>query len=79
MLVKQLQKKLTLMALCWIGLGWAGLVFAGQAQANCMASEAVTAEAALSPYQLIGSITDEVLAEIDRHRAERDDSADEIV
>ena len=74
MLAKLFQTKLTVMALCW-----AGLMFAAQAQANCMASEAAAEEAALSPYQLIGVVTDEVLAEIDRHRAELDDAAEESV
>ena len=74
MWVKLIQVRLTAMALCW-----AGLMFAGQAQANCMASEAVTEQAVVSPYQLIEGITDAVLAEIDRYRAELDASAEEAV
>jgi len=74
MLAKLLQTKLTVLALCW-----AGLLFAGQVQANCMAPEAAAEETELSPYQLIGAVTDEVLAEIDRHRAELDASAEETV
>lgn len=74
MLAKLFQTKLTVMALCW-----AGLMFAAQAQASCMASEAVAEAAVLSPYQLIGVVTDDVLAEIDRHRAELDEAAEEPV
>ncbi|MEZ0121930.1 MAG: phospholipid-binding protein MlaC [Candidatus Reddybacter sp.] len=74
MLAKLLQTKFTVMALCW-----AGLMFAAQAQASCMAPDAAAEEAALSPYQLIGVVTDEVLAEIDRHRAELDSGTEESV
>ncbi len=74
MLAKLLQTKLTVMALCW-----AGLMFAVQAQASCMVSEAEAEDAALSPYQLIGVMTDDVLAEIDRYRAELDDAVEESV
>ena len=74
MLAKLLQTKLTVLALCWVGL-----MFAGQAQASCMASEAAAEETTLSPYQLIDAVTKEVLAEIDRHRAELDASAEEAL
>ncbi|MBQ0720479.1 MAG: ABC transporter substrate-binding protein [Gammaproteobacteria bacterium] len=74
MVAKLLQTKLAVLALCW-----AGLMFAGQAQASCTAPVATADEAAISPYQLIATVTDEVLAEIDRHRAERDDSAEEAL
>ena len=74
MLAKLLQTKLTVLALCW-----AGLMFAGQAQASCIVSEATAEEATQSPYQLIEAVTKEVLAEIDRHRAELDASAEEAL
>lgn len=74
MLTKLLQTKLTVLALCWVGL-----VFSGQTQASCIVSDATRNEAALSPYQLIDTVTKKVLAEIDRHRAELDTSADEAV
>lgn len=72
MLTKLLQAKLSVLALCW-----AVLMFAGQAQASCSEPETATEAALLSPYQLIGAATDEVLAEIDRHRAELDENAEE--
>lgn len=74
MLAKLLQTKLTVLALCWVCL-----MCGGQAQASCIASEATAGEATPSPYQLIGAVTEEVLAEIDRHRAELDTSAEEAV
>ena len=74
MLAKLLQTKLAVMALCWVGL-----MFAAQAQASCIASEAAAQETALSPYQLIGVVTDDVLVEIDRYRAAFDDAIEESV
>ena len=74
MLAKLLQTKLTVLALCWIGF-----IFAAQAQANCIVSETTDEKATLSPYELIDTVTQKVLSEIDRHRAEIDASAEEAV
>lgn len=74
MLAKLLHTKLTVLALCWIGV-----IFAGQTQASCIVSKATIEETALSPYQLIDTATKKVLAEIKRHRAELDTSTEEAV
>ena len=74
MLAKLLQTKLTVLVLCWMGF-----IVAGQAQASCIVSEVTGEEDALSPYELIDTVTKKVLAEIDRHRAEFDASAEETV
>jgi len=74
MLTKLFQAKLVVLALCWVGLACSV-----QAQASCIVSDATAGDASLSPYKLIDKVTKDVLAEIDRHRAELDASAEEAV
>ncbi len=62
---KLLQTRYAAMVLCW-----AGLFFAAQGQASCTVFDEPVSQATLSPYRLIETVTDEVLAKIDRHRAE---------
>ncbi|MBL4781177.1 MAG: ABC transporter substrate-binding protein [Porticoccaceae bacterium] len=70
--MKILQARLTVLALCWVSL-----LFTAQVQASCFAPETSVEAAALTPSQIIETVTVDVLAEIERHRAGRDDSADE--
>jgi len=74
MLAKRLQTKLRVLALCGLAL-----LLTAQAQANCPAQAVLEEGSVQSPYQIIEGVTAEVLAEIDRHRAKLDDSADEAI
>ncbi|OUS13792.1 hypothetical protein A9Q89_02125 [Gammaproteobacteria bacterium 53_120_T64] len=74
MLVKILQARLAVLALCW-----AGLLLTAQAQANSEVSEASVEAVALTPYQIIEAVTADVLAEIESHRAGQDDRTEETI
>ena len=74
MLASLLRSKLTLVVLCWVGL-----VCAAQAQENCTAEDVSAEVLVLSPNQLIEVVTDGMLAEIDRYRAEFDSAADDVL
>ena len=79
MLAKFLQTKLSVLALCWLGLIGTVQAQESQAQASCPAHAVVEKEALQSPSQIIAGVTADVLAEIDQHRARVDDAADESI